>query len=72
VVTFAGAARAVPAPGAQSFESGEVGVGRARLRSRFRPNTTVRVGETVPIAVDVTQAHVFDPITGRALWHPEP
>jgi multiple sugar transport system ATP-binding protein len=71
VITFEVAAPAVTAPGAQSFETGESGVGRARLRSRFRPKTTVRIGDTVPIAVDVTQAHVFDPITGRALWHPE-
>jgi multiple sugar transport system ATP-binding protein len=46
------------------------GQGRAWLRSRFRRNTTVRVGDTVPVAIDVTQAHVFDPATGRALWHP--
>jgi multiple sugar transport system ATP-binding protein len=71
VVTFEVAAPAVTAPGTQPFEAG-AGVGRARLRSRFRPNTTVRVGETVPIAVDVTRAHVFDPVTGKALWHPEP
>jgi multiple sugar transport system ATP-binding protein len=68
VVTVEVAAPAVTAPGARNWETG---TGRARLRSRFQPNTTVRVGETIPIAVDVTQAHVFDPETGRALWHPD-
>jgi multiple sugar transport system ATP-binding protein len=74
VVTLEVAARAVTAPGARAWETGAVGVsdsGQARLRSRFRPNTSVRVGEMVPIAVDVTQAHVFDPVSGRALWHPD-
>jgi multiple sugar transport system ATP-binding protein len=70
VVTLEVAAPAVTAPGTRGWETGASGSGRARLRSRFQPNTTVRVGETVPIAVDVTQAHVFDPETGQALWHP--
>jgi multiple sugar transport system ATP-binding protein len=68
VVTLEVAARAVTAPGTRGWETG---VGRARLRSRFRPNTTVRVGDTVPISIDVTQADIFDPVTGDALWHPE-
>jgi multiple sugar transport system ATP-binding protein len=70
VVTLEVQAPAVTAPGTRSWETGAAGSGRARLRSRFRPNTSVRVGQTVPIAVDVTQAHIFDPVTGRALWHP--
>ena len=71
VVTLEVAARAVTAPGARPWETGAGEGGRARLRSRFARNTTVRVGESVPIAVDVTQAHVFDPVTGRALWNPD-
>ncbi len=74
VVTLEVAARAVSVPGARSWETGAdepAGSGQARLRSRFGRNTSVRVGQSVPIAVDVSHAHVFDPVTGRALWHPE-
>jgi len=71
VVTLEVAAPAVTAPGTHPEETGRAGSGRAWLRSRFARGTTVRVGETVPIAVDVTAVHVFDPLTGRALWHPE-
>ena len=67
VVTLEVAAPAVQVPGSRPWETGE---GRARLRSRFARNTSVRLGETVPIAVDVRQVHVFDPITGRAIHHP--
>jgi hypothetical protein len=30
----------------------------------------VRAGQRVHVAVDATRVHVFDPLTGRALWHP--
>jgi multiple sugar transport system ATP-binding protein len=69
VVTFEIAAAAVTAPGSRASETGADG--RARLRSRFPRNTSVRPGETVPIAVDVSRVNVFDPVTGQALHHPE-
>ncbi len=69
VVTLEVAAEAVRAPGTWSWETGATG--RARLRTRFPRNTTVTAGQTLPIAVDATQVHVFDPVTGRALHHPE-
>jgi multiple sugar transport system ATP-binding protein len=69
VVTLEVAAPAVTTPGTRDWETGGEGR-RARLRSRFAPNTTVRPGETVPIAVDVRRVHVFDPATGQALHHP--
>jgi multiple sugar transport system ATP-binding protein len=69
VVTLEVAAAAVSPPGSRPSETGADG--RARLRSRFARNTSVRPGETVPIAVDAGQVYVFDPVTGRALYHPE-
>jgi multiple sugar transport system ATP-binding protein len=69
VVTLEVAAAAVTTPGSLAWDTGAEG--RARLRSRFARNTSVRPGETVPIAVDVSRVHVFDPVTGRALHHPE-
>ena len=69
VVTLEVAAEAVTTPGTRNWETGAQG--RARLRSRFARNTSVRPGETVPIAVDVSRVHVFDPVTGQALHHPE-
>ncbi len=69
VVTLEVAAAAVTTPGSRAWETGAEG--RARLRSRFPRNTSVRPGETVPIAVDVSRVHVFDPLTGQALHHPE-
>jgi multiple sugar transport system ATP-binding protein len=69
IVTLEVAAAAVTTPGSRASETGAEG--RARLRSRFARNTSVRPGETVPIAVDVSRVHVFDPVTGQALHHPE-
>jgi multiple sugar transport system ATP-binding protein len=36
----------------------------------FPPRAVVRPGDAVRVTVDATRAHVFDPATGRALWHP--
>ena len=44
----------------------------AQLRSTFPARSGVAVGHVVELGVDVTRASVFDPATGRALWHPEP
>lgn len=43
---------------------------RAQLRARFPAHSTVRVGDTVEVALDSAQVHIFDPVSGRALWHP--
>jgi len=43
----------------------------ATLRALFPARTTVRPGDTVRLGVNVTRAHVFDAVTGLALWHPE-
>jgi multiple sugar transport system ATP-binding protein len=41
-----------------------------RLHALLPPDARIRPGDVVRIAVDATRAHVFDPGTGRALWHP--
>lgn len=58
-------APAVSAPGADP-PAGP----RARLGAIFPAHSPVRVGDRVRVAVDATRAHVFDPVSGRALWHP--
>jgi multiple sugar transport system ATP-binding protein len=60
-------ASAVTAPGADRDAAGWAG---ATLHSLFPPREVVRIGSTVPIAVEGARAHVFDVATGRALWHP--
>jgi multiple sugar transport system ATP-binding protein len=47
------------------------GSGGATLRSLFPPEAVVRPGDLVAVAVDATRAHVFDAVTGAALWHPD-
>jgi ABC-type sugar transport system ATPase subunit len=42
----------------------------APLWARFDPHTTVRPGDRVEVAVDAARAHVFDPVTEQALYHP--
>ncbi len=44
----------------------------AKLRSLFPGGSTVATGDAVELGVNVTRASVFDPSTGRALWHPIP
>jgi hypothetical protein len=31
----------------------------------------IRPGDAVRVAVKAERAHVFDAVTGRALWHPQ-
>jgi len=69
ILTVAVAAPPVSAPGADAADSRAES---ARLRARFPAGTTARVGSAVQISVDVARAHVFDPLTGRALHHLAP
>ncbi len=48
---------------------GEIADG-ATLMARFPRGATVRRGEQVDLAVDVTQLSYFDPVSGAALWNP--
>ena len=38
--------------------------------ARFPGRTALRIGDEVNLAVDAARAHVFDPVTGVALYHP--
>ena len=67
VVVLEVAAPPVTVPGA---ERSDTVADRARLRARFPRDTRLRVADTLPIAVDVAQAHVFDAVSGAALYHP--
>ena len=58
----------VTAPGTELAAGSSSG---ATLRSLFPPRAAVRAGEAVRLAVEAARAHVFDAVTGRALWHPE-
>jgi multiple sugar transport system ATP-binding protein len=46
------------------------GSGGATLRALFPPRADVRPGDLVAVAVHARRAHVFDAVTGAALWHP--
>ena len=67
VVTVAVGAPPVVAPGAELSVGSSSG---ATLRSFFAPKAGIRPGAAVRIAVEAARAHVFDAVTGRALWHP--
>jgi multiple sugar transport system ATP-binding protein len=47
-----------------------VQVGGHRLVARFPGRSGLRIGDEVSLAVDAARAHVFDPATGVALYHP--
>jgi multiple sugar transport system ATP-binding protein len=64
VVTVALGAPPVTAPGAGSSTG-------STLRAHFSPRVAIRPGQGVRVAVEAARAHVFDALTGRALWHPE-
>jgi hypothetical protein len=43
---------------------------RARLVARLPRDHPVQLGMFLTVALDAARAHVFDPSTGVALWHP--
>ena len=67
VLTLAVGAAPVTAPGAALSAGTSSG---ATLRALFPPRAAVRVGDAIRVAVAAARAHVFDPETGRARWHP--
>ena len=68
VVALIVSAPPVLAPGADLTAGSFSG---ATLHAFFPPRAVIRPGEVVQIAVEAGRAHVFDAVTGRALWHPE-
>jgi multiple sugar transport system ATP-binding protein len=68
VVTVAVGAPPVTAPGVELNAADLAG---ATLRALFPARAKVRPGDAVRLAVDGARAHVFDVLTGRALWHPD-
>ena len=47
-----------------------LGSSGASLRAFFPPRDALRPGDAVQVTVTAASAHVFDAVTGRALWHP--
>lgn len=68
VVTLAVGAPPVTAPGVEMSAGSSAG---ATLRTRFPARSDVRPGDLVRVAVEAGRAHVFDAVTGAALWHPD-
>ena len=68
VVTVAVGAPPVTAPGIGS-SAGDPSA--ATLRSFFPRGAVLRRGDSVRVALEAADAHVFDAVTGRALWHPQ-
>jgi multiple sugar transport system ATP-binding protein len=66
VVTVELAVPAARPPYAERIADGP----QARVRVRFPGRASPAIGSTVQLEVDAARAHVFDPITGRALHHP--
>ncbi len=67
VVTLAVGAPPVTAPGAELSGSGSSG---ATLHSLLPARTAIGPGDLLRVAVRAADAHVFDAVTGQALWHP--
>jgi multiple sugar transport system ATP-binding protein len=67
LVSLSVAAPPVRAPDA---DAADVLLGSAQLRARFPRSAAVAPGAGVQVCLDVARAHVFDPVTGRALAHP--
>ncbi len=67
IVTVEMPAPAVATPGADQPEAAATA---ARLRARLPAGSRVHPGDSVQIAVVAAAAHVFDGLTGEALWHP--
>jgi multiple sugar transport system ATP-binding protein len=49
----------------------DAGSSAATLHSLFPARAEIRPGDAVRVALAAARAHVFDAVTGQALWHPE-
>jgi multiple sugar transport system ATP-binding protein len=57
----------VVVPGGEPFAAPSV----ATLHAYFPPRAVIRPGDAVRVAVEAARAHVFDAVSGQALFHPE-
>ncbi|OLT11690.1 hypothetical protein BJF78_26405 [Pseudonocardia sp. CNS-139] len=66
--------RQVERPGGAALVTAEVVLpgeaDGACLLARVPNDTRLRAGERAELSLDARRAHVFDPVTGRALAHP--
>ncbi len=67
-VCLSGLVKAIDQNGRDAYLT--VQIGEQRLVARFSGRTGSRVGDVVTVAVDAARAHVFDRVSGRALYHP--
>lgn len=67
VVTLSVEGEPVTAPGADVS-----GFSGSTLRALFPAEVEIRPGDDAQVAVEAVRAHVFDPVTGRAVRHPPP
>jgi len=65
---LSGRVRGIDRNGRDAFV--RVQVGEQQLVARFGGGTGVRIGDEVRLAVNAAAAHVFDAVTGAALYHP--
>ena len=73
-VTLPATVAAVEVTGPDARVAVRMGPGRGAddpIWARFDPRTPVRPGDRVEVVVDAARAHVFDPVTERALHHPD-
>jgi hypothetical protein len=59
-----------PAPTGPGLEPLVTPTDRARLFARLPREHPVQLATYLTLAVDPARAHVFDPSTGVAVWHP--
>ena len=67
---LAGTVAAIERTGRDTFLTVRLRDG-ATLVARFGGRAPIRLADPVAVSVDVAAAHVFDPVSGRALHHPE-
>jgi multiple sugar transport system ATP-binding protein len=59
--------------GVRTLEGADgAGAGETTIVGRLSPHSSVRVGETVEVAVDTRQLHFFDPETGLGIYDETP
>jgi multiple sugar transport system ATP-binding protein len=60
-----------PAPSCPGIDTSAAPTDRALLVARLPRDHPVQLAADLTLAVNAARAHVFDPSTGEALWHPD-